>query len=230
VPPPEIPAPSAAEASAAWERVLAERVDDAGRIDFEGLRREPADLGSFVRWLCDAGPASDPESFPDREARIAYWIDAYNALAMWNVLHAGVLPEDKIRFFGFRDLCVDGRRLSLYELENDVIRPLGEPRVHFALNCMVRDCPRLPREPFAAGDLDLRLDAAAREFLSDPRRARVEDGEVLLSPILGWYEEDFLAVSPSLVEYVDRYRAEPLPSELPVRMLDYDWTLNDRPD
>jgi len=107
-----------------------------------------------------------------------------------------------------------------------VIRPLGEERVHFALNCMVRGCPRLPREPFGSGELDARLDAAAREFAGDPRHARVEDGKLRLSPILDWYEEDFLQVAPSLVAYLNRYRDEPLPQDLDVRFLKYDWTLN----
>ena len=44
--------------------------------------------------------------------------------------------------------------MSLYTFENEVIRPLGEPRVHFALNCLVRGCPRLPPTPFVAERLD----------------------------------------------------------------------------
>ena len=42
--------------------------------------------------------------------------------------------------------------MSLYTLENDVIRPLGDERVHFALNCMVVSCPRLPRVAFTQYD------------------------------------------------------------------------------
>ena len=48
---------------------------------------------------------------------------------------------------------VGGKTISLYKLENDVIRPLGEERVHFALNCMVVSCPRLPRAAFSAAAL-----------------------------------------------------------------------------
>jgi hypothetical protein len=231
VPAPEVPGAGALspdEARASWSAVLETAVDDAGRIDFEGVRARPAELETFVAWVGAVGPRTRPEWFPKTSDRVAYYVDAYNALAMYNVLHAGVLPKSKVRFFWLRELRIDGRRISLYDLENDVIRPLGEPRVHFALNCMVRGCPRLPREPFGAGDLDQRLEAAAREFFGDPRHARFESGAVRLSKILDWYDEDFLAVAPSLVDYANRYRSEPLPADAKVRFLEYDWTLNQR--
>jgi hypothetical protein len=59
------------------------------------------------------------------------------------VIRSGVRPEQKIRFFLLRKYRVGGEDMSLYALENDIIRPLGEPRVHFALNCMAVSCPRL---------------------------------------------------------------------------------------
>ena len=231
VPAPEVPGAEGLSNEAAtetWGRVLEARVDSSGRIDFEGLRADPADLNTYVAWVAVVGPESRPERFRGSAAQVAYYSDAYNALAMYNVLHAGVLPESKARFFWIRELAIDGRRLSLYDLENDVIRPLGDERAHFALNCMVRGCPRLPREPFATGDLDAVLEAAAREFFDDPRHVRVDGGEVFLSRILDWYREDFLAVAPSLIAYANRYRSEPIPAGAEVRFLDYDWTLNQR--
>ena len=230
VPPPEVPGARAltpAEATAAWGRVLDARVDDAGRIDFEGLSATTGDLDTYVAWLAAAGPDTRPELFPAPEHVLAYYADAYNALAMYNVIHSGVLPKNKVRFFWARRLTLDGREISLYDLENDVIRPLGEARMHFALNCMVRGCPRLPREPFSAGDLDAVLDAAAREFFADPKHVRVEEERVLFSSILKWYDEDFLAEAPSLIAYANRYREEPIPEDLEVGFLDYDWSLNE---
>ena len=52
--------------------------------------------------------------------------------------------------------------------------------------------------------------------------------EVRVSAILDWYEEDFLAVAPSLVAYLNRYRDEPIPEDWDVAFLDYDWSLNAR--
>ena len=70
--------------------------------------------------------AAEPKRL-SRDEQLAFWINGYNALAMYNVLHSGVLPENKIRFFWIRELAIDGRTISLYDLEND----LGE-RVNLA--------------------------------------------------------------------------------------------------
>ena len=77
----------------------------------------------------------------------------------------------------------------MYDYENDVIRPLGDPRIHFALNCMVKACPRLPQEPFRAENLDETLNALAREFVNDPRHVQVVEAshKVRLSEILSFY-------------------------------------------
>ncbi len=136
---------SIGEWEALWTRVLSRNVDDAGRVDFDALRGDHADLDRVVAFVAAADPMSQPQRFPDRQARLAFYINAYNALAMHGVVAAGV-PESlggltKFTFFYLRTFTVGGKSISLYKFENDVIRPLGEERVHFALNCMVVSCP-----------------------------------------------------------------------------------------
>lgn len=227
-PAPRAYAVEAAEARAAWARVLERYVSPSGSIDFESLRASSADLDLYVAWAATHGPRSTPESFPDLASRLAYFIDTYNALAMSNVVYGRWKPAQKFRFFYWTRLEVDGERRSLYSLENDLIRPLGDPRVHFGLNCMVRGCPRLPREPWSPRRLDAQLDAAARRFLGEPRNVQPlsERRVVRLSSILDFYREDFLAEAPSLVAYVNRYRSVPIPGDYEVEFIPYDWTLN----
>jgi hypothetical protein len=226
--------PPAAAADAAWARVLERRVDDQGRIDFAGLAADRGDLDTYAAWVAAVSPASSPGSFATAEARLAYYINAYNALAMYNVVRSGLplrLPSDKIRFFYSDRLLVGGKRISLYAFENDVIRPLGDPRIHFALNCMVKSCPRLPREPFTADRLESQLEAATREFLNDKRNVELFPPRRVarLSMILNWYEKDFLAKAPNLAAYVDRYRPEPIPAGYEIEFIEYDWALNAQP-
>jgi len=230
VPPPDVPL-EGADPMAAWARVLSRHVDPEGRIDFEALRGDSRDLDTFVAFVARNDPESAPDRFPARGDRLAFYLNSYNALAMYNVLHAGVLPADTAQFFYFRSLKVGGRWISLYAYENDVIRPLGEERVHFALNCMVRACPRLPQEPFLAATLDAQLDAAAREFFGKPLHVDVhpEANKVRLSQILEFYTGDFLAHAPSLIAYANRYRTEPIPEDYAVEFIPYDWTLNQSP-
>lgn len=230
VPPPDVSL-AGADPQAAWARVLAKHVDDEGRIDFEALRNDSGDLDTMVAYVAQNDPKSKPALFPTPADQLAFHINSYNALAMYNVLHAGVLPVDTTKFFYFRALKVGGRWMSLYAYENDVIRPLGEERVHFALNCMVRACPRLPQQPFAAATLEQQLDAAAREFCNKPLHVepRPDQNKVRFSQILEFYTQDFLQSAPSLIAYCNRYRTDPIPASYAVEFIPYDWTLNQSP-
>lgn len=62
---------------------------------------------------------------------------------------------------------------------------------------------------------NVRVDAAARTMW--------------LSAIFKFYTEDCLAHAPSLIDYVNRYRTDPIPQDFSVRYLDYDWTVNQLP-
>jgi Protein of unknown function, DUF547 len=225
---------SIGEWEAAWTKVLTRYVDDAGRIDFDALRQNRVDLDRVVAFIAAVDPDSELQWFPDKHARLAFYINAYNALAMYGVVRAGV-PESlggltKFTFFYLRTFTVGGKSISLYKFKNDVIRPLGEERVHFALNCMVVSCPRLARVAFTAARLDGQLDTAARAFIGDTRNVWIVQAkrEVWLSAIFDFYTEDFLAHAPSLIAYVNRSRAAQVPADFNLRFLEYHWTVNHR--
>ena len=226
------------EALKDWAYVLESYVDEIGRTDFVALSTDRVRLDRFVRFVGTSGPSSDPETYDTDAKVIAYHINAYNALAMHGVLERDI-PEDfdsffkRLSFFKLRSVTVDGDKTNLYDYENTVIRPLGEERIHFALNCMVRDCPRLPRIPFVADRLDSQLESAASEFFEKVRHVRVdnEKKELWISEILDFYTEDF---APSgrredLSGYVNRYLKTPIPEGYRIRFIPYDWTINQQP-
>ena len=217
-----------------WESVLARFVNERGEVDFRALARERSDLDAFLESIARTSPRSHPELFANREAKIAYYINAYNALAMFNVIDTGfparLAGPFKVKFFGFRKFTVGGERMTLYSLENDVIRPWGDERVHFALNCMAAGCPRLPRKAFRAETLDAQLDAEARHFFSEPRNLYVDQERqtVNVSELLLFYTGDFLARTPTLNAYINLYADKPVPDHYGVVFIDYDWTVNDQ--
>ena len=221
-----------AQAYDVWDSVLQHRVDARGRVNFAALAHDRAALDRFVSWIYRFSPANRPRWFASRQAVLAYHINAYNALAMYSVLAYGdpetLGPIDRLRFFVWRKIRVGGRTLSLYAYENKVIRPLGDPRVHFALNCMAVSCPRLPRHAFRPARLDAELNRAARDFFNSRRSVVVDraDESVRLSAILKWYRQDFLAEAPSLIAYANRYRDTPIPPSYRIMFMGYDWTIN----
>jgi len=216
-----------------WREVLARHVNERGEVDFRAVAADK-DLDAFLDDVARVSPRSAPQSFPDRQAELAYYLNAYNALSMFNVIDSG-FPKSlgaarRVVFFGVKRFTVGGERMSLYTLENDVIRPLGDERVHFALNCMSVSCPRLPREPFLPAQLDQTLEQKAREFFAERRNLEVlpERKLVRVSSILKFYREDFLAKSPTLIAYINRYAKSAIPEDYAVEFIPYDWSVNDQ--
>lgn len=214
-----------------WAGVLKVFVNDRGEVDFDGLAKNPTDLKAFVDYVARVSPEAAPALFPTNESRLAYHINAYNALAMYNVIDSG-MPKSlsgltKVGFFVFKRFSIGGKSMSLYTYENEVIRPLGDERVHFALNCMSVGCPRLPKVPFTAGELNEQLDRETRRFFAEPRNLQLapERKTVRLSEILKFYTEDFQRRSPSLIAYVNQYVSEKIPDDYEVEFIDYDWTV-----
>jgi hypothetical protein len=90
---------------------------------------------------------------------------------MYNVIDSG-MPKSLsgltgFWFFGFKRYAVEGEKRPHYRLENDIIRPLGDERVRFALNCMADGCPRLPRVAFNTDQRGRQRDAEPRRFFGE---------------------------------------------------------------
>ena len=75
-------------------------------------------------------------------------------------------------------------------------------------------CPRLPRQPFRADDLNRQLDDAARQFFAESRNLQIVSERKLVraSSILEFYTGDFLAHSPTLIAYIDKYASKGIPA------------------
>lgn len=233
LPIPEGQPPHIVDPLAAWARNVDEHVDDEGRIDFAGIKKDPEDLETWVAYIATVSPTKTPDKFPTEDDQLSFWLNSYNALAMYAALRSGVKPEQTRRFFAGQRITIGGQEMTLKALENDVIRKIGDPRVHFALNCMSVGCPRLPREPWDAEKLQEQLDAAATEFFNSDKYVKLEDARktVRFSAILERYKEDFLHDSPSLIAYANKYREEgkKIPDGYAMEFMPFDWTRNDQP-
>jgi len=221
-----------------WAYVLKNYVDEQGRTHFQALSKDITPLKNVVSFIGTASPATTSSLFPTPESVMAFHINSYNALAMYGVIERDI-PDgftnffSRASFFKFRDVIIGGKTTNLYDYENDVIRPLNEPRAHFALNCMVKDCPRLPQQPFAAETLDTVLEDLTHEFFSKEKHFYYERDKkrVYVSEILDFYTEDFVpsGKAKDLPQYINSYLETPIPADYKLRFIDYDWRINAKP-
>jgi len=204
-------------------------------VDYTEVRRDP-------RWSTLLGQvaAQDLEG-ASRAQRLAFWINAYNILAI--DLVARHFPLESIRDIGsfFRPVwdrpagTAAGAERTLGGIEHEILREMGEPRIHAAIVCASTSCPPLARTPFTAEELDAQLDAAVRTWLASERKGvRIDRAgrEVTLSPIFDWFEEDFEPAG-GVLGFVARHlpadeaawlRAER--DRISVEHFDYDWSVN----
>jgi hypothetical protein len=224
-----------------WDDLLRAVVDDEGRVDYAAVRQRRHALDAFLAAVADAGPRARPDLFPDDAAKLAFAINAYNALVFRNVVDRPPLrriDESLANFFYFTRFVIDGEEYSLKTYEDDVVRAVfRDPRVHFALNCASRGCPRLPAEAFRGAILEAQLDREARKFCNESRNVRVQGGKVYLSKIFEWYEDDFTSFEErngnpngSVIDYINRWRdaTARIDESLPIEHVPYDWTINAR--
>jgi hypothetical protein len=218
----------------AWARVLAASVDAQGRVDFAQLGANHRDLDRYVAWIYQRSPDRWPDLYRTPAHVVAYHLNAYNALALYNLATSGV-PESlsvmqRREFFEKRTLFVGNQPVTLRDYR-ERIRQLGDPRLHFALTNHLATDPGLAREPYRAGTLDAQLDRAARAFLNDARHVHVDDdrGTVTLAPLMETYAADFLRAAPSLLAYVNHFRDTPVPARYDVGYAGIDWTVRRAP-
>jgi hypothetical protein len=216
-----------------FEELVGVHVKD-GLVDYPAVASDPR-LESYLLQL----DRLDPTTLPTREHRLAFWINAYNAFAIKGIVD-GYSPKTlygRYRYFIARDYRIGGEGINLYDLEQRVLIPdFREPRIHFAIVCASRSCPKLQRV-FSPERLDAQLDEAARAFINDPSRNRFDRERKVaeLSMIFKWFQRDFKAATGSLLSYVRRYVADPElahdleKSHYTVTFLEYDWSLNGRP-
>lgn len=225
-----------------------------GLVDYAALQRERAPLDRYAAQLA----AVERKVVDDwsRDERLAFWINAYNALTLRTIIDhypirrgslIGVaFPSNSIWQIpgAFKEARhrVAGQRLSLDDIEHRIIRPsFSEPRIHVALVCAARSCPVLRAEPYVAVRLGAQLTEQARRFAADRThglRAAPARRGVEVSSIFKWFGEDFAPLGAGdetrgVLAFLAAHGDDPelLPrlrdETTPVRYLDYDWTLND---
>lgn len=226
---------------AGFTTLLTHYVKD-GWVDYAGLKAEGHDeLRGYLGRLGRVDPAS-----LERPAAMAFWLNAYNAFTLQLILeHHGKIDSIKdipsSKRWKAERWTIHGEEYSLDQIEHEILRPMGDARVHFGLNCASKSCPDLPSEAFVPSTLDAQLDAAARRFLADSfkgAKVETEDGwfgkdyNLYLSKIFSWFDDDFER-DGKLVDYVLPYLPDDAAAyvrehrgDLDIEYFDYDWSLN----
>jgi len=195
-------------------------------VNYSQLIRDPA----FVNLVSLLG--SYPiDKLTSKNEKLAFYINAYNILAMNMVKKYWPIESIKdagnwfMPVWGKTAGKVNGKDVSLDDIENKILRKLGDPRIHFAIVCASLSCPDLRVEAYKADLIDSQLTDQVTKFLHNSKKGFIVMGSTAkTSKIFSWFSEDF-QVSGGIDAFIHRY----LPSlkfNKIAPTLPYNWALN----
>ncbi len=225
-----------------WNALLKKYVDGGGNIDYRAWKASAADVGALNAYLNHLSHG-DP-SRASKSAKLAFWINTYNAVTIKGILRE--YPTSSIRnhtakLFGYNIwhdllLVVGGQSYSLDQIEHKILRKTSEPRIHFAIVCASRSCPRLLNQAYTPEKVDEQLELNSRAFFAQAGNFRYDAraSRIYLSSIIDWFEEDFGSSQAARLRTIARWlpdaasRKAAAAGRASVSYLDYDWRLNDQ--
>ena len=226
-----------------WSKLLGDYVDEEGLVDYRSWHAASEDVARLDEYLSLLS-AADPGREASRESQLAFWINAYNAVTVKGILRE--YPTDSIRnhtpVVGYNIwkhllLQVGDEQFSLDDIEHKILRPMDEPRIHFAIVCASIGCPSLLDQAYVPESLDEQLTTNAEHFFAQERNFRFDasSNTIYLSEILKWFGEDFgddqVSQLAAIATFLpnDEARRVANAADVTVKFIDYDWKLNEQP-
>jgi hypothetical protein len=222
-----------------YHKLLRKNVSSDGRVNYPGFIRDSLELNQYLKTLASNPP--NEKSWTKNE-QMAYWINAYNAFTIQLIIK--YYPLKSIQDIGssiqvsfvntpwdIKFITIGKDRMDLNNIEHGILRQkFSDPRIHMALVCASKSCPRLLNEAYEPERLDEQLNAQSVTFINDNSRNKLAVQHAELSMIFKWYAADFNKNGPDmsgLVSFLNKYSRIKLKPDTRITYLQYDWTLNE---
>lgn len=218
-----------------WDSLLKKHVSEKGFVSYTGLKKDEAQLKKYLEVLAN----NTPSEKWSKDDQLAYWINAYNAFTVQLILNHSDKNLKSIKDIGdkikipfvntpwdIKFIKLGTETYDLNNIEHGIIRKkFDEPRIHFALVCAAKSCPKLRNEAFLGTKLNSQLEEQAIDFMNDGIKNQISVKKVGLSKILMWYKGDFTNKMP-LVDWINKYSKTKITQDTPISYNEYYWNLN----
>jgi hypothetical protein len=213
-------------------------------VEFLLAVRKDEETTTFERRLADYESEELARELDSDDARLAFWINLYNAATQQALKREPDQYDNRRTFFTSSVITVAGVDLSLDDIEHGILRrsyskfTLGylrrpfrgrfknkhelserDPRIHFALNCGAESCP--PIAAYTRDRIDEQLDWATEGYLAQTVEYDTEAGTVQVPRLLLWFRGDW-GRKRDLVAFLRAY--DLLPDETAPSLSYQDWS------
>tara|TARA_R110002111_G_scaffold154746_4_gene221613 strand:- start:2188 stop:3033 length:846 start_codon:yes stop_codon:yes gene_type:complete len=207
-----------------WNNLLQNNVSQTGNVNYKTFKTNKKTLLNYITSLGE----NMPNETWIKKDKLAFWINAYNAMTVDLILRNYPLKSIKDiknpweqRYWKLAD-----KWYNLDEIEHQILRKMDEPRIHFAIICASYSCPKLQNEAYTSEDLEQQLTKATKEFLNDSERNSISQNNIELSKIFKWFSKDF-EQNGSLINFLNLYSDIKISDKAKKSFKDYNWDLNE---
>jgi hypothetical protein len=193
-----------------------------GKVDYQSVKSDTT-LSTLIQHIeSDAIPVGDEK---------AYLINVYNLFVINQVAinYPVDSPMDDPSFFTKKYMNLNGEKISLNYLENEILRKdYADPRLHFVLVCGAIGCPPIVNFAYRTSMLEEQLNTQAKKSLNNSAFVyqKADDKSIYLSEIFNWYTSDFGKTNTDVINYINSFRSEPFDDSYRIKFYPYNWTLN----
>ena len=206
-----------------FNNLLTKYVTTDGVVNYKGLKKDWAILRTYIKSL----EKHLPSEASNKEEKIAYWMNAYNAMTIDLILRNFPIksikdikdPWDQ-RLWKLKD-----KWYNLNEIEHKILRKMGDARIHFGINCASFSCPPLLNKAFTANEVDNQLEALAINFVNDSKRNNISADHIEISKIFTWFGKDF-KTEGTLIDFLNKYATTKINPKAKKKFKTYNWALN----
>ncbi len=206
-----------------WNVLLQKHVSKSGEVNYKGFKNDKALLEAYLEELKN----NRLGEHATKNEKLAYWINVYNAFTVKLIVDNYPLKSirDLDKAWDQKIVDVGKELLSLSHVENEILRKMNEPRIHFAINCASVSCPKLLNQAFTAEHLSAQLKQVTNDFFSDKSRNDLTQTPLALSKIFEWYAADF--EKGAIVKYINKETDYNFAEDTKITFKEYDWSLNE---
>ena len=210
---------------AAFNKMLNTHVSSDGKVKYAGFKKDKHILDAYINMLATT-KVSDKWSKPEK---LSFWINTYNALTIRTIVEhypiKSIKDIDGGEPWKVKRFTNGGKSFSLNDIENTILRPMGDARIHFAINCAAASCPPLANKAFDAENVEALLEKRTNHFINDAYFNMISHDRAKISKIFDWYKSDFSNLDAFLTKYNTQHTV--VDAKTAISYFDYDWKLNE---
>ena len=209
---------------ARWNALLQKNVLNNGNVNYGGFQKDSKELKLYLNELS----SNSPTKAWSRNATLAYWINVYNAYTVQLILNNYPIKsiKDIADPWSKKFISIGAKKYSLEEIENNILRKMNEPRIHFAINCASVSCPELLNEAFTESKLEKQFVSVTKNFINDKTKNLITSNKIEVSKIFDWFAADFKNKG-DVIDFLNVYSTIKISSSAKISYKYYNWNLND---